>query len=67
MKCGITLPDEARNCMFRMQIQSPFTINYGVKPNIMQRDYQSLWSKCTTPRTYKHQAIQLYKGITEEL
>jgi hypothetical protein len=35
MKHGITLPDEARNCMFRMQILSQaISLGYEVNPNM---------------------------------
>lgn len=42
MKHGITLPDEAGNYMFRMQIWNPFNLlGYVVNSNTMQRDYQN--------------------------
>lgn len=53
MKRGITLPDEARNCMFRMQMSPSTSISSGGKPNIMQQDYQSLLAKYDIPITHQ--------------
>lgn len=61
MKRGITLPDEAGNYMFRMQIYSRL-LSYEVNPNIMPEDYQSWKCRIINVSLLKHKTELLKKS-----